>query len=121
MTPREFQDILESALTAWIDAGDAAATKESYPAFTTRCAAALADAAAGLSSGCAALVCTSGGVLAAVCAALLQAPNTFLPVNRVAVNAGLTKVVIGRQGATLVSLNEHGHLEGDGRSLVTYR
>jgi broad specificity phosphatase PhoE len=121
VTPREFQDILESALTAWIGAGDAAATKESYPGFSTRCAAALADAAAGLSSGSAALVCTSGGVLGAVCAALLQAPDTFLPVNRVAVNAGITKVVIGRQGATLVSFNEHGHLEGDHRSLVTYR
>lgn len=121
VTPRAFQDILEGALTAWIGAGDAATTTESYPSFTARCAAALADAAAGLSSGSAALVCTSGGVLGAACAALLHAPDSFLPVNRVAVNAGITKVVVGRQGMTLVSFNEHGHLERGGRSLVTYR
>jgi broad specificity phosphatase PhoE len=122
VTPRAFQEILESALLAWVAAGDAAETSESYPRFSARCAAALSDAAAGLSSGGAALVCTSGGVLGAVCAALLQAPaETFLSVNRVAVNAGLTKVVVGRRGATLVSLNDHGHLERDGRSLVTYR
>ena len=38
-------------------------------------------------------------------------PDGFLPVNRVAVNAGITKVVVGAQGTTLVSFNEHGHLE----------
>jgi hypothetical protein len=37
----------------------------------------------------------------------------------VTVNAGVTKVVRGRSGTTLVSFNEHGHLEADG--LVTYR
>jgi broad specificity phosphatase PhoE len=122
VTPKQFQDILESALTAWIAAGDSALTRESYPRFSARCAAALQDAAAGLPSGGAALVCTSGGVLGAVCAALLQAPSsTVLAINRVSANAGISKVVIGQRGATLVSFNEHSHLETDGRSLVTYR
>jgi hypothetical protein len=37
------------------------------------------------------------------------------------VNASITKVVTGRRGATLVSLNEHGHLEGVDGIAVTYR
>jgi hypothetical protein len=34
------------------------------------------------------------------------------------VNASLTKVVVGSRGTSLVSFNEHGHLEPDA---VTYR
>ena len=41
--------------------------------------------------------------------------------NPVTVNSSVTKVVVGRRGATLVSFNDHSHLEGmDGR-LLTYR
>jgi hypothetical protein len=66
------------------------------------------------------VVSTSGGAIAAVCVGLLGvAPETFVALNRVTVNAGVTKVVRGRSGTTLVSFNEHAHLEADG--LVTYR
>jgi hypothetical protein len=65
-------------------------------------------------------VSTSGGVIAALCVGLLGvAPAAFVALNRVTVNAGVTKVVRGRGGTTLVSFNEHAHLEPDG--LVTYR
>ena len=115
VTPRAFQEILESALRDWIRAGETATTRESYSGFSARCSAALSDASAGLSSGGSALICTSGGVLAAVCAALLQAStDTFLSINRVAVNGGITKVVIGRRGATLVSLNSTAISSGSG-------
>ena len=33
-------------------------------------------------------------------------------------DTSVTKVVVGRRGATLVSFNEHAHLEADG---LTYR
>jgi len=39
--------------------------------------------------------------------------------NHVVVNAAITKVVSGRRGVSLISFNEHGHLEPD--QLVTYR
>ena len=65
------------------------------------------------------LVCTSGGAIAAVCAALFRAPpESFVAFNRVTVNTGVTKLVRGRGGTTLVSFNEHAHLAP---ALVTYR
>lgn len=122
VSSRDFQAPLEQALEEWIGAGEAGAAVEPYPAFARRVGAALSDAAAGLGSGETALVCTSGGVLAALCVALLGLPApAFVPFNRVAVNAGISKVVVGRGGTTLVSFNEHAHLEQDATSLVTYR
>jgi broad specificity phosphatase PhoE len=115
LSPRDFQDVLEAALRAWVAAGDASPAQETWPAFAARVAAAL-DAAAARST----VVSTSGGVIAALCVELLGvAPAAFVALNRVTVNAGVTKVVRGRSGTTLVSFNEHAHLEADG--LVTYR
>jgi hypothetical protein len=40
----------------------------------------------------------------------------------VSVNTAITKIVVGREGRTLVSYNEHSHLEwAGGGTLVTYR
>jgi broad specificity phosphatase PhoE len=115
LTPREFQDVLEAALLAWVAAGDASPCAETWPAFAARVAAALAAAAERPT-----LVCTSGGAIAAACVGLLGlAPEVFVALNRVTVNTGVTKVVRGRSGTSLVSFNEHGHLEAEG--LVTYR
>ena len=62
------------------------------------------------------------GAVAAACVALLGVPApAMVTFNRVAVNAGVTKLVIGRGGTTLISFNDHAHLERDGASLVTYR
>jgi broad specificity phosphatase PhoE len=122
MTSREFQAILEDGLATWIDAGDASSADESWPAFAGRVRGALTDLAASLGSGETALVVTSGGVLGAVCARLLGAPDhAFITLNRVMINAGLTKVISGAGGLTLVSVNEHAHLESADGTLVTYR
>jgi hypothetical protein len=37
------------------------------------------------------------------------------------VNTGVTKLVHGRTGTSVVSFNDHSHLEGPGRDLLTYR
>jgi broad specificity phosphatase PhoE len=120
---RAFQDVLEEALLAWIAAGRDGPTREPWPVFAARAGAALRSAAEGLASGQTAVVCTSGGVLAAIAVALLGLPPAALVrFNRVAVNAGITRVASGRSGLTLVSFNEHGHLEPrGGPSLMTYR
>jgi hypothetical protein len=47
-------------------------------------------------------------------------PALWSRLNVVCVNTGVTKVVTGRRGATLVSFNEHTHLEGE-PELLTYR
>ena len=117
---RRFQDVLDVALAAWIDAADASPAAETWPAFRGRVTAALADVAGALGSGQTALVATSGGVIAALAMHLLDAPpNQFLAFNRVTANAGFTKVVVGRSGTTLLSFNEHAHLDAAGA--VSYR
>jgi broad specificity phosphatase PhoE len=123
ISSRDFQAILERALHAWIDAGEDGPADEPFPAFAARVKAALREVAGRLGSGETALVCTSGGPIAVACSALLGVPDaTFVAFNRVTINAGITKVVVGRGGTSLVSFNEHAHLEqADGRSLVTYR
>ena len=37
------------------------------------------------------------------------------------INAGITKIATGRSGLSLISFNEHAHLEIRGREVVTYR
>ena len=120
---RAFQVALDRALAAWVAAGAAPppteAGGESHDAFHTRTTGAIDDllAAPGTS-----IVVSSGGVIAAVAAHLMGvAPEHWPAINRTMVNASITKVVTGRRGATLVSLNEHGHLEGVDGIAVTYR
>ena len=60
---------------------------------------ALDDLAASLMSGQTAVVFTSAGAIAAACCAVLKLPVTsFIALNRVQVNTGITKVVRGRAG-----------------------
>ena len=122
VSSRDFQAILEKALHAWIDAGEDGPAGEPWTAFAGRVEAALRELARSLGSGQTALVCTSGGPISAACGALLGLPApSFVAFNRVTVNTGITKVVHGRGGTSLVSFNEHAHLERGERSLVTYR
>lgn len=122
ITTSEFQQILDRALLGWIASGEQRAGAESWRAFCDRANAALDELLDMLGQGETALACTSGGVLAAICVRLLNLGGTaFVPFNRVAVNTGITKVVRGRRGSTLISFNEHGHLELPGGSLLTYR
>jgi broad specificity phosphatase PhoE len=122
ISSRDFQSILEEALHGWIDAGDGGPAREPWPAFAARVEAALREAAGGLGSGETAIVSTSGGVIAALCVLLLGVPaRTMVAFNRVSVNAAVTKIAVGRGGLTLVSFNEHGHLDHRGDGLLTYR
>jgi broad specificity phosphatase PhoE len=118
----DFQNLLEDALAAWIEAGPATSARESWPTFAGRITAALSELAAELPSGSTGLVFTSGGVVAALCSAALQFPDqSSLAFNRVSVNTGITKLIVGRRGLTLVSFNEHGHLERTNPPLISYR
>lgn len=111
------QVLLDRALAAWVE--DPAG---GWDAFSGRASAALAELASGLERGRDAVVFTSGGVIAAVCAALLGLGAAgVVALNRVTANGAVTKVVVGRSGASLVSFNDHAHFEGDGRRLLTYR
>jgi broad specificity phosphatase PhoE len=118
----EFQNLLEGALAGWIEAGPVTSARESWPAFAARITAALGELAAELPSGTSGLVFTSGGVIAALCSAALKYPDqSLLAFNRVSVNTGITKLVTGRRGLSLISFNEHGHLERTDPPLISYR
>ncbi|MGH3450017.1 MAG: histidine phosphatase family protein, partial [Haloechinothrix sp.] len=120
--PRGFQAALDDALLAWVAAADASSCGETWTAFATRVNAALDEVVASLGKGENALVFTSGGVIGAIAARLIgDQQGRFTALHRVTCNAGITKLITGRSGMTLVAFNEHGHVEGTNRSLLTYR
>lgn len=122
LTSKSFQAILEPALSAWIAADGASPGARSWAAFSTGAGDALAELGAGLGRGETGIVFSSGGVIAAICGALLGAPESaFVALNRTLVNSGVSKVVVGAAGLSLVSVNDHSHLEEADRSLITYR
>lgn len=122
LTNRGFQAVLEPALAAWIAEAERSPTAQAWPDFSGRGSAALADLAAALGPGESAVVVTSGGAIAAVVGTLLGAPaEIFAPLNRVLINAAVTKLTIGASGINVLSVNDHSHLEAVDRALVTYR
>lgn len=119
---RIFQERLDESLRAWLTDGRPVGAMGTWAEFTGRITQAVADAVAGVPRGGAALVFTSAGVISAVCAGLLHLPPAgYLSLNRTMANASITKLVDGRSGTSLVSVNEHGHFEGPHRELLTYR
>ncbi|RBY90367.1 histidine phosphatase family protein [Blastococcus sp. TBT05-19] len=115
---RQVQQLLDGALRSWIAAGDA----DGWPAFSTGAVAAVRDLAAGLEKGRDAVVVSSGGVIAAVVASLLGAPaDAVVALNRSAVNVGVTSLIAGSTGLTLLAFNDHAHVTGPRRALLTYR
>jgi broad specificity phosphatase PhoE len=118
----EFQRLLEPALASWIEAGEQSPAAETWTHFDGRIRAALYELAEELPSGGTGVVFTSAGVIAALCSAVLQlSGETVIRLNRVSINAGMTKLACGRSGISLVSFNEHAYLERDGPGLITLR
>ena len=108
-SPRAFQAVLEQALEAWVRAGADSPTAETWPAFNARINDALQ--AAGSAGAGTTLVVSSGGVIGALAVSLIGVdPTSFPRLNRVTINCGMTRVIIGSAGTTLVSFNEQGHL-----------
>lgn len=118
---RAFQARLEQALTRWLGGEHDGDYEESYPAFHQRSRAALDAVLEGLGRSQTVAVFTSGGVIAALVTQWLGAdPQGWNALNRVVVNSGVTKLVTGRSGTNLLTVNDHAHLEGR-RELLTYR
>ena len=124
-TRAEFQAWFEAATDRWTGGEFDEEYDESFARFGERVATALREVGAGLAADGVAVVVTSGGPVARVAAELLAPGPASTAVYRrlapVVVNASVTKLVLGRRGTTLVSLNEHAHLERAGSRLVTYR
>jgi broad specificity phosphatase PhoE len=122
ISSRDFQLILNQALARWIAAGQDSPCREPWPVFARRVRSALDAAAGGVTKGQTALIVSSGGAIAALTAALLQLPpEALVAFNHVSINTGLTKVTVGRGGTTLISSNEHAHLDEADPALISYR
>jgi broad specificity phosphatase PhoE len=124
-TAAEFQAWMEQATDRWIrgenaeDAGPDSVRVEPFAEFTDRVEAALRRTVGG--AGGTTLVLSSGGPISWVTAVLLGGGAALWSrLNVVCVNTGVTKLVTGRRGVTLVSFNEHTHLEGE-PEMLTYR
>ena len=111
----QFQAWFEAATDRWVAGDDDGDYAEPWPVFDTR----VQEALSALGSDGSAMAVTSGGPIAAVTAALLGGGRTaYARVAPVVVNASVTRVIAGRRGLSLLSLNEHDHLRGE---LRTYR
>lgn len=141
---RAFQAALDEALERWTGGAFHAEYAEGFGAFGERVGLALdeavaraAEAAAGHAGEAkddpaprreadgrpgATVVVSSAGAIGAVVAALLRLdPDAWAALNRVAVNTGVTTVVAGARGRSVVTFNDHGHLGGAGRPERTTR
>lgn len=119
-TAAEFQAWMEQATDRWTGGEHDADYHEPFASFTARVDAALRKAAESAGAGTV-LVVTSGGPISWVVTSLLRGDAAMWSrLNVVCVNSGVTKLVSGRRGITLVSFNEHTHVEGL-PGLLTYR
>jgi broad specificity phosphatase PhoE len=90
--------------------------------FKLRCVSALEDLVKQTPPKGTSLVFTSGGTISVICAHLLGLNDAqAFTINWTLANAGITKIQAGRDGLHLISVNEHGHMEGAQPSLLTYR
>lgn len=116
---RAFQRLLEKASARWASGDHDADYQETFAAFTQRVDAALSRVVEGLGSGQNAVVVSSSGAIAWVVARLLDGGfPQWIALNRVTVNSGVTKIVSGSSGITMVTFNDHSHLPQD---WITYR
>jgi len=116
---RAFQEMFGAATERWTRS-DGDGYTESFQSFCRRSEDAVRRTADRLGKGETAVVFTSGGPIEAVVSRLLTGTDDlWLRLNPVTVNTAITKVVSGRSGLTLISFNEHAHL--DGTDALSYR
>ncbi len=121
-TGEEFQRWFEAATDRWTGGAHDEDYPEPFSAFTDRIGSALRGAVSGSGT---TVVFSSGGPISWIMAELLtedpgSAGALWRRLNPVCVNSGVTRLVTGRRGTTLVTFNEHAHLDGVPGSL-TYR
>lgn len=118
-----FQRQLDAALGHW-------AGLKGFAQYVTTTSSAIADAAARSGSGRTTVVVSSAGTISLAVAGLLADADGVVGLwsrlQRVTVNTGVARVVVGRGGMTCIAVNEHQHLERaagpeNPRGLITLR
>jgi broad specificity phosphatase PhoE len=122
MSRAQFQAWFHEAMLRWAGGEYDADYDESFSAFGRRVDAALRRTVERLGPNGTAVVFTSGGTISWLATSLLGGtPDVWAQLNPVTVNSSVSKVVVGRRGATLISFNDHSHLEGAREGFITYR
>lgn len=105
-----FQGELERGAARWASGEHDEDYTETYNQFTSRVDRALADAVAAMESGQSTIVVSSAGAIAWTAARLIGGGfDQWMAFNRVTINTGITKIITGRGGTSLISFNDHGH------------
>ncbi|MBS4752498.1 histidine phosphatase family protein [Nocardioides sp. zg-ZUI104] len=116
-----YQRVFEEATQRWSGGAFAEEYDEPFAAFVERVRVALHAAAGAQPEHGTVLVVSSGGPIGVVASLALAGDATLWgTLNRVAVNTGVTKLLHGGRGLSLLTYNDHSHVEHD-RRLLTYR
>jgi len=127
LKPRQaFQEMFEAATARWAEGEYDHEYRESFSAFGERVREALRCTSSALEPEQTTVVFTSGGPISWVSASILcpsgvSSAELWARLNVTTINAAVTKIVVGARGQTVVSTNDHGHLEAAEPGLVTYR
>ncbi|HEY9311549.1 histidine phosphatase family protein [Williamsia sp.] len=118
---RRFQRNLDDALVGWANSGDI-----SFTEYRDGVGTALAQVAEHAGPGQVAIAASSAGTIGAVISDLWGISTDNWPgVSRTMVNASITKLIVGKSGINIMSVNDHAHADIDDedgrRSLVTMR
>ncbi|WP_427384133.1 histidine phosphatase family protein [Janibacter sp. G56] len=123
-----FHDMFLTAMDRWTRGEHPGDYVESFEAFCARVDDALERLTGAVPDGGTAVVVTSAGVISRICARLLSGPTeTWIAVNKVLVNTGVTTLELADhglgdgRGLRLVTLNDHAHLTEGNPELVTRR
>jgi broad specificity phosphatase PhoE len=112
----------EATIDRWSSGEHDDEYRESFPAFQQRVTAAFDRALERLDPKQTAVVFTSGGPVSWVTVALTEGGlPAWTRLSKVVVNSSVTKVLTGRRGTSLITFNDHSHLEGGDPGLLTYR
>ena len=110
-----------AAIDRWASGRHDGEYAETFPAFRARVEAAAARVVEGLGPRETAVVLTSGGPVGWTAARLIGGGVTVWPaLSRVMVNTSVTKMLVGSSGTSLVTFNDHSHLDAT-PDLITYR
>ncbi|MGV0794082.1 histidine phosphatase family protein [Mycolicibacterium sp. XJ1819] len=125
---RELQRLVDDRLSRWTECAgvDDDFRTETYAQYRQRCTAALMTVQRHAVSGRSVLVVSSAGTISHVTANLLgMDARSWIQLSRTMLNASITKLIVGRTGTSVMSINDHAHLDtghrAEKRGLMTFR
>jgi broad specificity phosphatase PhoE len=117
-----FEQLFRDSMVRWTAGQHDADYTETWPQFHNRCVDALDALISRLGESKTALVFSSGGPISQISGNLMGlTPERAMLLPASFANCGMTKIIYGRRGTYLSTLNEHGWFEGINRPLLTYR